>query len=297
MLSRVLYFLRETFVSLFRNISMTVAAVLTIFVTLSLVGASILVFLWNDQGKSTVEKSVRFEIFMLPNAQQEQINNVRETLNADKKDGKIAKVSYLSKEKAYELFKVYFKDDKELVKSITKDALPVSFLVAPSKPDEKYFQSLIDKYSAIPGVEKITTANFKDEIRRANTINQTLAVFAIVLLIASCVLVFNTVRLAVYARRREIEIMKLVGASNWFVQVPFIAEGALQGFAGGFLASISTYVFGYAVLDNQFTKTQGFNGFYITSTEVWMTVILTILFGITIGFGSSYVGLKRYLDV
>lgn len=296
MLSRIFYFLRETAISLRRNISMTVAAILTIFVTLSLVGVSMLVFFWNAKGTETVEKAVRYEVFMLPNAQKEQIDNVRTTLEKDQKAGNVAKINFFTKEQAYEFFKKSFKDDKELVKSITAEDLPVSFLVAPSRPDEKYVKDLIAKYEALPGVDKITYANFADDIRRAKLINTTLAVFAIVLLIASCVLVFNTVRLAVYARRREIEIMKLVGASNWFVQVPFMAEGATQGLFGGLIASVSAIVFKGVVLENQFGP-PSFRGFEVTSGKLALTVFMVIFLGIGIGVLSSYAGLKRYLDV
>lgn len=274
---------------------MTIAAVLTIFVTLSLVGVAMLVYFWNAQGTNTVEKAVRFEVFMIPNANQDQIDSVRTALEKDKKDHKVTKITFYSKEQAYEFFKEYFKEDKELVNSITKDALPVSFLVAPSQSSKSYMQNLTDKYSAIPGVEKIQTTNFEDEIQRAKTINQTLGIFAFVLLIASCVLVFNTVRLAVYARRREIEIMKLVGASNWFVQVPFMAEGAVQGLVGGIAASFSVYVFENTVIEKQFSSV--FKGFFVSTGQVWLTLFIIVALGITIGFVSSYVGLKRYLDV
>ncbi|MFN8015378.1 MAG: permease-like cell division protein FtsX [Acidimicrobiia bacterium] len=296
MLSRTYYFIRETGISLFRNFSMTLAAILTLFVTLSLVGVSMLVYFWNYEGTKTVEKSVRFEVFMLPNAQNDQIKAVRTSLNKDKADGNVAKINFFTKQQAYDFFKRSFKDDKELVKSITAEDLPVSFLVAPSKPDNKFVKDLIAKYEAQPGVDKITFANFADDINRANLIKRTLAVFAIVLLIASCVLVFNTVRLAVYARRREIEIMKLVGASNWFVQVPFMAEGAFQGFVGGFLASFSAVVFKNIVLDEQFGP-PSFRGFDVTNMQAYFTFSTVVLGGIMIGLVSSYIGLKRYLDV
>lgn len=296
MLSRFFYFLRETGISLFRNISMTIAAILTIFVTLSLVGVATLVYKWNAEGVSTVKKAVRFEVFMLPDAEKSQIQNVRDTLEKDKESGKVSKVTFFSKDDAYKFFKRSFKDEQSLVKSISKDDLPVSFLVAPDKSDKDFVADLIGKYESIPGVEKVTYADFKEDIERATIINRTLGVFAVVLLIASCVLVFNTVRLAVYARRREIEIMKLVGASNWFVQVPFMAEGATQGFVGGILACFSSIFFKTYVLDNQFSSAH-FKGFAVSSGQLTLTVLLVIFLGIAIGLGSSYIGLKRYLDV
>jgi cell division transport system permease protein len=294
MLSRLFYFLRETGISLWRNVSMTIAAILTIFVTLSLVGVAMLVYSWNSAGTKNVEKSVQYEVFLVSKADDTQIKSVRDQLNKDKKDKQISNYEFITKEQAWEFFKREFKDEKETLKSVDKDVLPVSFIVGPKDP--KKLDSLVAKYSAIPGVERVTRADFKEEIKRANLINKTLSVFAFILLIASCVLVFNTVRLAVFARRREIEIMKLVGASNWFVQVPFMAEGAVQGLFGGALASISAYVFKKVILDDTFSGA-GFRGFFVDGGDLWLTIIVVILTGIAVGFLSSYLGLKRYLDV
>lgn len=294
MLSRLFYFLRETGISLWRNVSMTIAAILTIFVTLSLVGVAMLVYSWNSAGTKNVEKSVQYEVFLVSKADDTQIKSVRDQLNKDKKDKQISNYEFITKEQAWEFFKREFKDEKETLKSVDKDVLPVSFIVGPKDP--KKLESLVAKYSAIPGVERVTRADFKEEIKRANLINKTLSVFAFILLIASCVLVFNTVRLAVFARRREIEIMKLVGASNWFVQVPFMAEGAVQGLFGGALASISAYVFKKVILDDTFSGA-GFRGFFVDGGDLWLTIIVVILTGIAVGFLSSYLGLKRYLDV
>ena len=273
---------------------MTIAAILTIFVTLSLVGVALLVYSWNSAGTANVEKSVQYEVFLVSKADDAQIKTVKDQLNADKKKDLVTNFEFISKDQAWEFFKREFKDEKDTLKSIDKDVLPVSFIVGPKNPE--LLDSLVSKYSAIPGVENVTKADFKDEIRRANIINTTLSVFAFILLIASCVLVFNTVRLAVFARRREIEIMKLVGASNWFVQVPFMAEGAIQGLLGGILASISAVVFKSVILDGTFSG-QGFRGFYVDSGDLMFTVSVVLFAGIAVGFVSSYLGLKRYLDV
>lgn len=294
MLSRLFYFLRETGISLWRNVSMTIAAILTIFVTLSLVGVAVLVYSWNSAGTKNVEKSVQYEVFLVSKADDAQIQTVKDQVEADKKKKLITSYEFVSKEQAWEFFKREFKDEKDTLKSVDKDVLPVSFIIGPKDP--KLLDSLVSKYSAIPGVENVTKADFKDEIRRANLINQTLSVFAFILLVASCVLVFNTVRLAVFARRREIEIMKLVGASNWFVQVPFMAEGAVQGFFGGIFASISAWVFKSYILDGSFSG-KGFRGFYVDGGDLWLTITLVLVSGIAVGFVSSYLGLKRYLDI
>ena len=236
MLSRMFYFLRETGISLWRNVSMTIAAILTIFVTLSLVGVAMLVFFWNSAGTKNVEKSVQYEVFLVSKADETQIKTVKDQIETDKKKNLVVNYEFITKDQAWEFFKREFKDEKDTLKSVDKDVLPVSFIIAPKDP--KLLDSLVAKYSAIPGVENVTKADFKDEIRRANLINQTLSVFAL----------------------------------------------------------ISAFIFKTVILDDTFSG-KGFRGFFVTSSDLLLTILLVLFAGIAVGFVSSYLGLKRYLDV
>ena len=128
MLSRFFYFLRETGVSLWRNVSMTIAAILTIFVTLSLVGVALLVYSWNSAGTANVEKSVQYEVFLVSKADDAQIKTVKDQLNADKKKDLVTNFEFISKDQAWEFFKREFKDEKDTLKSVDKDVLPPRFL-------------------------------------------------------------------------------------------------------------------------------------------------------------------------
>ena len=164
MLSRMFYFLRETGISLWRNVSMTIAAILTIFVTLSLVGVAMLVFFWNSAGTKNVEKSVQYEVFLVSKADETQIKTVKDQIETDKKKNLVVNYEFITKDQAWEFFKREFKDEKDTLKSVDKDVLPVSFIIAPKDP--KLLDSLVAKYSAIPGVENVTKADFKDETTR-----------------------------------------------------------------------------------------------------------------------------------
>ena len=116
------------------------------------------------------------------------------------------------------------------------------------------------------------------------------------LLASSLFLIVNTIRLATFARRREIEVMKLVGASNWFVRVPFIAEGMVQGVIGAGLAISG--VFGLQYLFSNIETTQGFfQGFYVTTGNATTISIGLLVAGAIIGAIGSAVGLRRFLRV
>ena len=119
---------------------------------------------------------------------------------------------------------------------------------------------------------------------------------AVVLLGSSLFLIMNTIRLATFARRREIEVMKLVGASNWFVRVPFMAEGLVQGAIGAGLAF--GVVFALKVTLSNFVEGRGplWQGFYLVNSDAFLIGMLVLAIGAAIGMLGSYIGLRRFLD-
>jgi cell division transport system permease protein len=120
---------------------------------------------------------------------------------------------------------------------------------------------------------------------------------AAVLLASSLFLIMNTIRLATYARRREIEVMKLVGASNWFVRVPFMAEGLVQGAIGAGLAF--GVIFGLKVVLSNFVANRGaalWRGFYLLNWDAIQIGFFVLLLGALIGMVGSAIGLRRFLE-
>lgn len=270
---------------------MTIAGTIAIFVTLSLAGSAVLVTFWTNQGTQTQKEGIKFQIFMESKATTSQIDDMRDYLNSEVERNVVDQIKYLNKDDAYSVLEELFRKEPKLLNAVKKDLLPVSFLITPTDPAS--INVLKSRYLTRPGVDKINTPDYKDLIQRADAIKRFLLGAAIALSIASIILVLNTVRLAVFARRREIEIMKLVGASNWFVQVPFMAEGAFQGLLGGGLAS-GVVFFVWQVLRNSFNS---FQGYYVESYEVMFTSIGVVVAGAFIGLLSSIIGLRRYLDV
>ena len=228
-MSRLAYFTRETLISLRRNLLMTIAGVMTVSVSLFLFGGILLVSRTVDHGTNKWKHGVELEIFMQVKASKAQTDAVRNQL---KSDPNIKSYRFLDHEDAYREFKKLFADQPVLVENETPAGLPTSFRVVPIKP--QLTTSIGNEFQNVPGVNQINTPakQVKTLLNVTKWIRWAFFGLAGVLLASSLFLIVNTIRLATFARRREIEVMKLVGASNWFVRVPFMAEGFVQGAIG-----------------------------------------------------------------
>jgi cell division transport system permease protein len=290
---RLKYFARETTISLRRNLLMTLAGILTVTISLLLLGGILLFQQWVDHGTEKWSNGVEFEIFMVPNATDQQIDAVRAQLQGDKQ---VRTFTFITKDEALELYREYTRDNPGLSDDVTADVLPSSYRVAPVDP--QLTRSLTAKYNTQPGVDESVTADkaISQLITITNFLRYMFLAIAIVLIASSLFLIVNTIRLATFARRREIEVMKLVGASNWFVRVPFMAEGMVQGVIGAGLAVSG--VFGLQYLFSNIETTQGFfQGFYVTTGNATTISIGLLVAGAIIGAIGSAVGLRRFLRV
>jgi cell division transport system permease protein len=295
MMRQLGYFARETLISLRRNLLMTVAGILTVTVSLLLLGGILLFQTWVDHGTEKWKNGVEFEIYMktAPDATQQQIDSLRADLTSDKQ---VKSAKYISKEQAYADFQRIFRDKPDLVSSVDPSALPASFRVAPTQV--KLTKQLTEKYNTRPGVDEAITADkaIKQLIDITNFLRYMFIAISTILIASSLFLIVNTIRLATFARRREIEVMKLVGASNWFVRIPFMAEGLVQGAMGAGLAVSGVFALQYLL--SQLDTTEGFfRGFFVTTGNA-ATISIGILFGgAIIGAVGAGVGLRRFLRV
>jgi cell division transport system permease protein len=296
-MSRLVYFTRETWISLRRNLLMTLAGVMTVAVSLTLFGGIMLVQRLVDHGTSRWKDGVQLEIFMLVDANQQQVDAVQAELDGLVADEEVRHYRFLSKQDAYDEFKRIFRDQPALVESTTAEALPTSFRVAPTKAE--LTAAVAARFESVPGVDEVLTP--QDQIDRIIEVTRYIryAFFAMaaVLLASSLFLIMNTIRLATYARRREIEVMKLVGASNWFVRIPFMAEGLIQGAIGaGFAFGL---IFGLKVVLGRFVEDRGaalWRGFYLVNWDAIQIGLAVLLIGAVIGTLGSLIGLRRFLD-
>jgi cell division transport system permease protein len=291
--SRLAYFTRETLISLRRNLLMTFAGVMTVAVSLFLFGGILLVSRTVDHGTNKWKHGVELEIFMKVSASKSQTQAVADQLNADPN---VKSVRFLNHQDAYNEFKKLFADQPVLVENETPEGLPESFRVVPKTP--QLTTTIGNTFENVPGVDQINTPakEVKTLLNVTKWIRWAFFGLAAVLLASSLFLIVNTIRLATFARRREIEVMKLVGASNWFVRVPFMAEGFVQGAIGAGFAVGLVYFLKWLItklLKNQHNLLQPF---YASSHDVFVIGALVLAIGAGIGVLGSVIGLRRFLE-
>lgn len=294
MLTRFGYFARETLVSLRRNLLMTIAGVLTVTVSLALFGGILMLSSWVGHGTERIKGGVRLEIFMNVDATDQQIADVATAL---KTDPNVKSWKFFDKEAALEEFKRIFRKDPDLVKNITADALPTSYRVVPVQAEKT--AAVQRNFDAQAGVDDVATPEeaLRGLLDATNTAKVIFIGLSVILLVSSLFLIVNTIRLATFARRREIEVMKLVGASNWFVRVPFMAEGLVEGLIGAGLA-VGVVVALKIGFDTWFDSPTGFfREFFVTSADAVQISLIVLLVGVVIGLVGSLIGLRRFLKV
>ena len=288
------YFARETMVSLRRNLIMTLAGVLTVAVSLFLFGGVLLLSRMVDHGTARWKEGVELEVFFTPTATQQQIETVQGELDTSPN---VKQYRFISKDDAFKLFREIFADQPELVESVDPETLPPSFRVVPESPE--LTESVAAQFRGRPGVDEVLTA--QEQVRRMlraiSWIRRLFFAISGILLASSLFLIVNTIRLATFARRREIQIMKLVGATNWFIRVPFMLEGLIQGAVGAGLAFGAVYVL-QNILSDLVSRSEGiFQSFFVTTGDAIGIGLMVLAIGAFVGVVGSAIGLRRFLDV
>jgi cell division transport system permease protein len=231
---------------------------------------------------------------MKTDASPQHIDDVRAALDTDKAE--VKSYRFLDHEAAWQAFKKLFSDQPALIENTTADALPESFRVVPIKAE--FTKRVKDAFKGMPDVDVVNTA--QETVDRLLTITRVIRyVFvgmALVLLTSSLFLIVNTIRLATFARRREIEVMKLVGASNWFVRVPFLAEGLVQGAVGAGFAFGLVYILKMLIANFLRGHQSIFSAFNVYDHDAIVIGFGLFFVGGTIGVLGSAIGLRRFLD-
>jgi cell division transport system permease protein len=295
---RLDYLTRETGQNLVRNPLTALATVTTVAVSLAMLTVTVLLGQGISNAFERWNNDVSFIVYVNPDATQDQISSLRKDLQ---QSPQVADVSYLDHAQSYAEFKKLFKDDPTIVSTVKPDDLPTSFRVKPSNPDAKVIEQLVEKYKSKPGVRQVDFV--ADAVRAVQRIAGKLRNFALVgsiaLLIASLMLIFNSIQTAVFARRREIEVMKLVGATNWFIRIPFILEGFIQGVVGSAIACGAVYFFQHVWRGSFSGKTSAtlFDTIQWSGNQFGWAVALMFLVGALVGSVGAFVSTTWYLRV
>lgn len=232
---RAKYILSEVMVGLWRNVTMTVAMIITMAVSLTMLGASLVLYQQIDSMKGYYFDKVQVSIFLRDDVSQQQRDALASQLQADP----LIKqpVIHETKDQAWTKFKQQFKDAPDLIAATKPDALPESYRIQLKNP--KQYSQVAAEYTGKAGIDEIVDqSTLLSKVFGVLGAAQNLAlVIALVQGLAALLLVGNTIQVAAYSRRREVAVMKLVGASNWFIQSPFVLEAMFAGIIGAIIAS------------------------------------------------------------
>jgi cell division transport system permease protein len=283
--------LAEAWRSLTASLSTTLAATMTVLIGMFLVGLLIALGTWAMSWSEDAKGKLLVKVFLKDEASAQQLNAVRIKLESD---DRVRSVTFISKEKALERMEKKYPD---LTANLPGNPLPRSFEVKPTKGEhvEGISQSL---EPPPPGVEKVSygkkTAKRVLQVARVFTALSILGI--IVLLGAATILIGNTIRLSIFARRREIEVLKLVGASNWFVRGPFVLEGMMAALAGTLAAVLLLLLGKELVLPAILSSRRGEESDVQAIAFVWNAAILLGV-GLLLGAAGSGITLRRFLRV
>ena len=300
---RAQFVLQEVWTGLRRNLTMTIALVVVVAISLSLLGTGLLFVKQVDNTRTYWQGKVQLSIYLCTStsvspqcrsngpttaAQKAQILHDLKTLP------QVQAVYYESQQQAFAHFKQDFSRDRSFTNLVTSSELPDSFQVKLVNAQADY-SIVAGAVQGSPGVDQVVNdaAILSKFYRLLDAARNAVVIIAIILLIAAVLLVANTIRLSAFNRRRETSIMRLVGASNFYVQLPFLVEGILAGLAGWLVAAgllITVKVLGLDALQQYFS-----NSVQLSAADLIEVIVLAMVMGVLLCGATSFLTLRRYL--
>ena len=288
------YFIKETYTSIRRNGFMSFASISTVAVSLLVLGMFLLMFLNTNNLAQHLESQVQISVYMQDNASPQELKDVEAEL---KKMPGVVNVTPVTKVQALERFKERLGDQQQLLASLGKEnPFPNSFDVQVASPEN--IKAISNPISKLPKVE---TAKFGQEVvehlfQLAKILRFGGVLLVIFLAMATLFIISNTIRLTVFARRKEVIIMRYVGATDWFIRWPFMLEGMTLGFLGAVLAALIIDVT-YGVLMSKIHATLAFLPMLSATPLLYYVTFFLLLAGTGIGALGSFISLRKFLKV
>jgi cell division transport system permease protein len=290
---RFKYVLNEVLVGLWRNVTMTIAMIITMSVSLTMLGASVLMYMQVDQMKTYYYGEIQVSIFLREDVSEAQRTAINQAIDTDPL---VLSKTYETRAEAFEKFKVLWRDSPDFVKSVGPDSLPESFRVKLKDPEQ--YQAFAENIKGLPGIQDIVDQ--RELLEKVFKIFSAIQVGALIvasfMALAALLLVGNTIQVAAYSKRREVAVMKLVGASNWFIQAPFVLEAVVAGLIGAILGFVFIFVGKVVLLDG---RLQALTNVLtpIPDGNVWLMLPLLAGVGAGVSAITAWVTLRFYLKV
>ena len=296
MSGRLKLLVTEAWRSLGANLSTTVAATMTVLISMFLLGLFVAFGTWMNSWSSHVKRELVVKVYFTKSATRAQKDNLGRELQQNQYVAPNG-VLYVSKEQALADQKRRYPD---LYQGLPYNPLPDSLQVQPRRGEDidNLYRSIVKPDGALPpGVSKVNDAKQTSHaiLRVAHYIDVFFILAAAVLLIASVLLISNTIRLSIFSRRREIEVMKLVGATNWFVRGPFMLEGLLCGLVGSILAVVLLVLGKEIALPSLLPHIGG--GSDVHALPFGLNALSLLVAGLLLGAAGSGLTMRRFLQV
>ena len=286
------YLFSEVTTGLRRNLLMTLATVVTVTVSLAVLGAGALTEAQVRKAREVLYAQVEVSIFLNDDISADQTQSMQADLEGNPL---VEEILFESKQQAYENARKIFATDPELLDALRPDSLPASFRVKLVDPEQ--FETIQSQYEGYPGIDEVVDQRdiLQPFFLVMRQVRRGAVAVAILQLLAAAALISNTIRLTAFARREQTGIMKLVGATNWYIRLPFMLEGIFAGFLGAVIAGgllVASDVF----LLSRIKRQIGFFPF-ITTGEVAAVIPLLVVVGVLVAALASFFSLRRFLDV
>lgn len=297
---RIRFFMAEAIRSIRANVAISVAATVTVLIAVLLLGAFIPTFLAVQSTIDDQKAKLDISVYIKDEATVQQVNGLQTSIAGLQSEGLVRDFSYVSKDDALAILREQLRDESVL-DELASNPLPASFEVLPVDPANN--ANIVSQLEGHPAVHEELGVEFE-----AETTNRFLDVVTIVrwvmlgltllLLVAAILLIGNTIRLSIFARRREVEVMKLVGATNWFIRWPYVIEGILCGLAGAVVAVILLLALKVGVVDPLSDATDSsLSDDGASSIGFASLALILILSGAVVGAVGSGITLRRFLRV
>jgi len=294
---------QEIWVGLRRNLTMTVALIVVVAISLSLLGTGLLFVKQVDRTRTYWQSQVEISVYLcykgdintschgaVTAAQQQTLQQRLQAMP------QVENVTYVSQAEAYTLFKSAMSNEQSLVSTVTASELPPSLEVKLRNPSADY-GIVSSAVNGAPGVDSVI-----DEMtilnkfyRLLDGLRNAVIVVALILVVAAVLLVANTIRLSAFNRRRETGIMRLVGASNFYIQLPFLLEGVIAGLFGWIIAA-ALLVGVKSLLLNNLQQYFSYN-VGLSMSDLVEVIVLAMVIGVALCGITAFVTLRRYLRV
>ena len=295
---------QEIWVGLRRNLTMTMALIVVVAISLSLLGTGLLFVKQVDRTRTYWQSQVEISVYLCYKGDinptchgaitPAQLSSIEATLNGMPND--VQKVTYVSQQQAYTLFKSAMSNEQSLVSTVTPSELPPSLEIKLVNPSADY-QIVASAVHGAAGVDSVIDEmtilqkfyNLLDGLRNG------VVVVALILVVAAVLLVANTIRLSAFNRRRETGIMRLVGASNFYIQLPFLLEGVIAGLFG-WVISAALLIGVKSLLLNNLQQYFSYN-VGLSAGDLIEVIVLAMVIGVALCGVTAFVTLRRYLRV